>query len=94
MTEIDGLNMKEIETPTHINYVILDRHISLDTVVSFMSSAEPFVDIEELYYWIVDMEEDAIVSSDTERKELLGITLQEEIEEALEYIGIDISSFS
>lgn len=93
MVNIDGLNMRLVETPTHTRYIILDKHISLDTVVSFVSSAEQFVDIGELYYWISDMEEDAVVANNSENKELLGITLQEEIDEALDYIGVDISSF-
>ena len=94
MTEIDGLNMRTVDTPTHTKYEIADKHISLDTVVGFVQSAEPYVDVEELYYWITEMEEDAVVTNPSGKKELIGITLQEEIEEAMEYIGVDISDFS
>lgn len=93
MSELDGLNVERGGSQLEPIYIISEKKVSVASVPAFVLTAKDFVEPEELWEWVNNIEEDGVLKVAGRKDTLSILDLIEEIEDAFEYAGIDISSF-
>lgn len=91
--ERDDVEAKEIEGVAGTVYLIEEKKVSLSSVQAFVSSYLEFVNPESLYFWVLDLPDDAVIKVTGSKKEISSMDLIEEIDDAMEYSNIDVSLF-
>ena len=93
MINLDGLNVERGGSELEPIYVITEGKVTVGSVQAFIESAKDFIDPEELWDTLNELEEDAILKVKGKPQTLSALDIFEEIEEAFEYARIDISNF-
>jgi len=93
MIDLDGLNVERGGSELEPIYIITESKVTVASVQAFIESAKDFIDPEDLWCTLNELEEDATLKVKGKSQTLSALDIFEEIEEAFEYARIDISGF-
>ena len=93
MIALDGLNIVRVGSEFEPVYVIMESRVTVASVQAFVVSATALVDPEALWIALGGMEEEAVLKVKDKTPSLSAMDIFDEMEDAFEYAGIDISEF-